>query len=250
MSTTLAALGNYARMQGPAALCIGESAGSSRDATATGGAYVGYQAGISSSTGGSSFAIGASANVGTDTGRSIAIGYLAQAISTDPAAASIALGVSAYSTRGNEIVIGPQIGTVEYPQASWGATMQEFGGMHQYFWTRTTASGNLNLTGSTGAMSILNGWIAFETISANATMTLPSLSDMLGVFPTMVQGSSGELVVSNFNAGGYTVSVVNNTDSYWYNTTAMPANTIQHVYWRNVYDAGFQQATPFIEFFS
>lgn len=251
MSTySLAALANCASLQGPAALCIGVNAGSNRDVTATGGAYIGYEAGISSSAGPSSFAIGASADVGTLTGKSIAIGYLAQAISTDPAAASIAIGTSAYSTRGNEIVIGPRIGMAPYGQASWGATIQEFGGPHQYFWSITTSSADLNLSGTTGATSLFNGWIAFESISANATMTLPSLNDMLAVFPTMVQGSSGELIVSNFNTGGYTVSVVENTDSYWYNSTAIQANTILHVFWRNVVDAGFQQATPFIEFFS
>ena len=218
-------------------------------ASGTGGIYIGYQAGMASSSGPQSIAIGANCVIGTTAGDCIAIGAGASLRQGSAASNSIALGYNAASTALNTIVLGTQV-TVVGGSTIYGDMVREYGRGHQYFWTVTTANSSLVLTGTTGAASIKGGWIAFESITANATLTLPSLTDLLAVLPDMIEGSFGEMILSNYNTGGWTISVTQGTDTFWYNTVAMVANTIQHVKYRYVTTSGWQQATPFIEFFS
>lgn len=223
---------------------IGVNAGASRLSTATGGAFIGYRAGFDSSSGPSSIAIGSDAVIGTLTGNSIAIGYNARVTAESADANSIALGLNALCTTANTIVFGDQVG-------AYDNIIEEFGAQRQWFYTMTTSSGNLTLSGTTGAMAIRGGFIAFENIAANATLTLPDMADILAVMPTYVEGSTGECIVSNFNSGGYTVTVVaNGVDTFWYNSTPIAANTIQHSIYRYVETSPIPPVHPCVEFFS
>lgn len=232
-------LGPCSRIGG-GSTAIGYNAGAVHD-SGTGGMYLGYLAGSVSSSGPSSIAIGANAVVGTTTGDCISIGSGASVTGTTIAAHSIAIGTNAICTSPNTLVLGAQAADGIY-----GITIQEFGRGHQYFWNVDYV-----YTGySPSAEVIKGGWIAFEDVVADSTMYLPNLTDMLAALPTIVQGSVGELIVSNYNDHFYEITVADGTDTYWYNTEPIPADTIQHVYYRYVTDAGFQQSTPFIEFFS
>ena len=229
---------------GNGSISFGYGAAPSHLAAGTGGMFIGYQAGANSSSGSSAFAIGANSVLGTTSGDCIAIGSSASVSQGSAASKSIAIGASAVCTTLNTIVLGASTAT-----GTTGPVIQE-SGRHQYFWTLTTASSSLVLSGITGAAAILGGWIAFETLTSSCTLTLPNLTDMLLVLPTLVEGSTGELIVSNFNSGGWTVTVNNGTDAYWYCTDPIAANTIHHAYFRYVATSGWQQSTPFIEFFS
>ena len=228
---------------GSNSIAFGSSAGAAHTAAATGGTFLGHRAGIISASGPSNFSIGANSGTGATSGDCIAVGNGSTVSHASAASMSIAVGSSAVVSSLNSLIIGSA------DTATTGSVIQEFGG-HQYFWTLTTTSSSLVLTGTTGAASILGGWIAFEGISANCTLTLPTLTNMLAVLPTIIEGSTGELILSNFNSGGWQISVVSGTDTYWYNTDAIGANMINHVYYRYVNTSGWQQATPFIEFFS
>lgn len=244
MSDSFLALGPCSKI-GNGSTAIGYNAGMVH-VSGTGGMFLGHQAGSASVSGPMSIAIGANSVVGTTTGSCIAIGSGATVNHASAVASSIALGNTAVCTTPNTIVLGAPIGAGHY-----GTVVQEYGRGHQYFWNVSKYSASATLS----AMAILGGWIAFENIGTSATLTLPSLTDILAVFPTIIEGSAGEMIISNFNKNGYTVSIddgapTNPRGTWWYNTNVIPNNTIQHVYWRYVETSGWQQISPFIEFFA
>ena len=209
--------------------------------TGSGCTFIGHEAGSTAVNASSSIAIGAQASVSSNCNDCVAIGYGAiVSVNSTTAAKSIAIGAGAICDSDNTLVIGKAPG-----DGTNGTRIFEYGRGHQYYYKLTQASTDLDLSGSTGALALLGGWIAFDGITAAATLTLPSLADMLAVLPTIVNGSCGELILSNFNGTSQVVQVTVGANTYWRNTDDMAANTIQHIIYR--YVGG---GSPYIEFFS
>ena len=205
---------------------LGNNAGANHT-SGTGGMFLGYSAGVNSVSGPMAIAIGANAALGSATGDAIAIGTSATVSCTSTASSSIALGRDSVCTSPNTIVLGSLVSDFE-----GGPVIEEFGLGHQYFWRVTTANTNLVLSGTTGVFALLGGWIEFIDITAARTLTLPSRADIMSMVPDQRTWMCGQLVVHNFNGGGFAVAVTVGTDSYWDADANIPANSSCWVYWR------------------
>ena len=209
------------------------------------GIYLGHKAaGVYGGTY-SAVAIGSGATVTSNKIPGIAIGYGASvSYTTTSTEASISIGTGAVCTSSDTILLGnPPV------SGFYGPTIFEFARYSQEMRYLTTASGDVTLVGAAGAAVLINGWLMFEGLASNATLHLPSYTYFLQLWPMPLDRCCCSTIVSNFNDTGSTVTVINSTNAYWYNTAPIPANTVQLVKFRYL-TSGPKQGTPYIEFFA
>ena len=107
----------------------------------------------------------------------------------------VAIGQGAVVSTPNSIVLGSPTAEVALRETAIG---------HQYKWSRATYSATATLTGT----DVANGWVAFEgATTATIGCVLPTYAQLAAALPNVQNGTTRELILSNFSGSGSTVQL-------------------------------------------